>query len=377
MTRARRVTRDSAGSPSTRCRTDEHGCASAQSLAITRPWAELPGARPTACALQPHPRDHERTPAMYTMFDPFPALAPLASERPTLPALARVPAQGLELVGESPRMRELLDALAVAARAPVPVLVTGAAGTGKTAVATALHDASPRRDVPLVTVNCAAVPAERIEAELFGRGRTRGLLASAANGTLLLEEVGRLPLAAQARLVEVLERGTFERTAGDVVAMRCDVRIVATSSEDLDAALDAGTLREDLHRYLAAVELQLPDLRERGDDVRLLARHFFGLAVERTGRDDLYGFASAALDAVAARTWPDNVRGLADAIERGTLLAAGPWLEADDVVRPHIPCRRTPAREEVLWLDDPRREAEEPCVDDEPRSSPSGLRRRV
>jgi sigma-54 specific flagellar transcriptional regulator A len=219
------------------------------------------------------------------------------------------------------------------------VLVTGESGTGKELVVAALHDSSTRRSAPLITINCGAIPNELVESELFGHTKgaftgaqamRRGLVAAAEGGTLFLDEVGELPLTVQVKLLRLLQQREYT-PLGETRAVKCDVRIVAATNRDLEAEVKAGRFREDLFYRLNVIHVELPALRERKGDLNLLARHFCRLFAERCGRDDIRGLSDAAIAAIEAYPWPGNVRALENAIERGVLLAAGPYVEADDV----------------------------------------------
>jgi two-component system response regulator HydG len=225
---------------------------------------------------------------------------------------------GDTLVGKSVAMRAVRDVVRQVADLDVTVLVTGETGTGKEAVARALHAASARRDRPFVTVHCGALPAE-IEAQLFGQS-----LSQAAGGTLFLEEIDALPVALQARLVEALE----DRPV--------DVRVVVATVADLEAAVADGTFREDLFYRLNVVHLELPPLRARGDDVLALAQLFLERAARRLKRP-VRGIAPPAAAALLAHPWPGNVRELAGAVERAVALT-----KYEDIVASDLPERAPP-----------------------------------
>ncbi|MBE0564388.1 MAG: sigma 54-interacting transcriptional regulator, partial [Krumholzibacteria bacterium] len=236
--------------------------------------------------------------------------------------------QGATIVGTSPAMRPVLDAVAKVARTDATVLVCGETGTGKELVARAVHAASARARKPLITVNCAAVPANLIESEFFGHvkgaftGATaprEGRFALADGGTLFLDEIGELPLDLQAKLLRVLQEGEFE-PVGSSTPRLVDVRVIAATNRDLAAEAAAGRFREDLYYRLHVFPVAVPPLRERGDDVLLLADHFLQRCARHLGRPP------AALDArgrQAVRTyrWPGNVRELQNLVERALILA--------------------------------------------------------
>lgn len=244
-----------------------------------------------------------------------------------------------KIISQDPRLAHVLDTIDRVARSSCTVLVTGESGTGKELVVAALHDASARRTSPLVTINCGAIPNELVESELFGhakgaftgaQGSRRGLVASAEGGTLFLDEVGELPLTVQVKLLRLLQQREYT-PLGDTRSVKCDVRIVAATNRDLEAEVKAGRFREDLYYRLNVIHVELPPLRERKGDVGLLARHFCRVFADRAGRDDLRGLSDDALLAIEAYPWPGNIRALENAIERGVLLARGPFVEAEDV----------------------------------------------
>ncbi|MBX3228589.1 MAG: sigma-54-dependent Fis family transcriptional regulator [Labilithrix sp.] len=244
-----------------------------------------------------------------------------------------------KIVGRDPRLANMLETIDRVARSSCTVLVSGESGTGKELVVAALHDASDRRAAPLVTINCGAIPNDLVESELFGHVRGaftgattdhHGHVAAAEGGTLFLDEIGELPLTMQVKLLRVLQQREYT-PLGATEALRCDVRVVAATNRDLEAEVGAGRFREDLYYRLDVIHLALPPLRERTADLRLLARHFCRVFAERAGRDDLRGLSDAAFAAIEGHPWPGNVRALENALERGVLLARGPFVEADDV----------------------------------------------
>jgi len=244
-----------------------------------------------------------------------------------------------KIISQDFRLAQVLDTIDRVARSSCTVLVTGESGTGKELVVAALHDASTRRSAPLVTINCGAIPNELVESELFGhakgaftgaQGSRRGLVAAAEGGTLFLDEVGELPLSVQVKLLRLLQQREYT-PLGETRAVKCDVRIVAATNRNLEAEVKAGRFREDLYYRLNVIYVELPPLRERKGDLSLLARHFCRVFAERAGRDDLRGLSDDALLAIEAYPWPGNVRALENALERGVLLARGPFVEAEDV----------------------------------------------
>jgi sigma-54 specific flagellar transcriptional regulator A len=241
------------------------------------------------------------------------------------------------LVSGSAAMSEVLAIIRHVAPSRSTVLVTGESGTGKEVVVRALHDASPRRGRPFVAVNCGAIADNLVESELFGHARgaftgavcaRRGLVAAAEGGTLFLDEVGELSLAAQVKLLRLLQAREY-MPVGETRPVRCDVRIVAATNRDLEAEVAAGRFREDLFYRLAVVHVHLPPLRDRREDIRPLAEHFLRLARARVGREDVVGFGPGVMELLEADDWPGNVRALENAIERAVLLSRGPLVEAD------------------------------------------------
>ena len=233
----------------------------------------------------------------------------------------------LPLIGRSPAMQDVYRIIARVVANDLTVLVSGESGTGKELVARAIHDLGPRRAQPFIAINMAAIPRELIEAELFGyeRGaftgaaqRTAGRFEQAAGGTLFLDEIGDMPLDAQTRLLRVLQQGEFT-TVGGARAIRADVRIVAATNRDLGTQVASGAFREDLFYRLNVVPVRLPALRERREDVALLARHFLdGAVAQGLPRRSL---TTDALAVLAAHDWPGNVRELENLMRRLAVLA--------------------------------------------------------
>ncbi len=243
-----------------------------------------------------------------------------------------------EMIGSGAAMRRLFDVIRRAAPSEGRVLVTGENGTGKELVARALHAGSRRKDAPFVKLNCAAVPAELIESELFGheRGAFTGAVAArkgkfeqADGGTLFLDEVGDMPAAMQAKVLRVLQEGEFERVGGQQT-LRCDVRVVAATNRDLPADVKAGRFREDLYYRLNVVPIHAPPLRERREDVPELAARFLAEACERNGRRPMR-LAREAVLSLQAHEWPGNVRELRNLVERLAILCDGPEIGGADV----------------------------------------------
>jgi len=244
-----------------------------------------------------------------------------------------------KLVGKSPQLREVIQVIDRVARSACNVLITGESGTGKEMIVAALHDASPRSAAPLVTVNCGAIPESLLESELFGHAKgaftgaisaRQGRVALADKGTLFLDEVGELPLVVQVKLLRLLQQREYS-PVGDDRTILSDIRVVAATNRDLEEEVAAGRFRQDLYYRLNVMHLHLPPLRERVEDVELLALHFLRTSAARVGREDLHGFSTEAFDVVKAYDWPGNVRALENAVERAVLLAAGPLITVADL----------------------------------------------
>ncbi|MBI4702043.1 MAG: sigma-54-dependent Fis family transcriptional regulator [Deltaproteobacteria bacterium] len=245
---------------------------------------------------------------------------------------------GGELVGAGPALVALRTLVARAAQAQATVLIRGERGTGKELVARAIHAGSRRSAGPLEKVNCAAVPGELIESELFGHeagaftGATkqrRGKFERAGGGTLFLDEVGDMPLAMQAKLLRVLQEREIERVGGSEV-IKVDVRVVAATNRDLERACEAGGFRPDLFDRLNVLPLCIPPLRAHREDIPLLARHFLSLAAPANDRPGME-ITAAALDALGAHGFPGNVRELRNVIERLVILTPGESIDRPQV----------------------------------------------
>ncbi|MDO1529614.1 nitrogen regulation protein NR(I) [Fulvimonas sp. R45] len=256
------------------------------------------------------------------------ALADAPHAAAPLPASAPAPVPSL--LGESAPMREVFRLIGRVAASDLNVLVTGETGTGKELVARALHEESARRGKPFVALNTAAIPAELLESELFGheagaftgaQRRVAGRFEQAEGGTLFLDEIGDMPLVLQTRLLRVLAGGEFYRVGGREL-IRCDVRIVAATHQDLDALAAAGRFRADLKHRLDVVRIELPPLRARREDIPRLAQHFLAAAARELKLPPKH-FAKAALKAIAQRDFPGNVRELENLCRRLAVIAPG------------------------------------------------------
>jgi len=253
------------------------------------------------------------------------------------------------LVVESPAMRQALEIVARVAAHPTTVLITGDRGTGKEMIAQAIHRASPRAGGPFVAVNCAAIPDTLLESELFGyvkgafTGATAdrpGLFEQAEDGTLLLDEIGELPLPLQAKLLRVLQENEIRRV-GDQKTRRVNVRLLAATARDLAADAAAGRFRHDLFDRLNVVAIHLPALSERREDIAPLARHFAALLARRLGRR--LELSDAAVAWLREQPWPGNVRALEHAIERAAVLSDKEILDPVDLRKEPLPAPRSGA----------------------------------
>jgi two-component system response regulator AtoC len=233
-----------------------------------------------------------------------------------------------QLVAEGPAMKEVLRVVQKVAPTPTTVLIQGESGTGKELVARALHDLSPRAERPFVAVNCGAIPEQLIESELFGHAKgaftdartaKRGLFEEADGGSLLLDEVGELPLQVQPALLRVLQSGEVRRV-GDSRSSRVDVRLLAATNRDLAADVQSGRFREDLYYRLNVVQVALPALRERQDEIALLAERLLARHAQRIGIP-ARRLSAAALERMQRYRWPGNVREMENALERALVLS--------------------------------------------------------
>jgi nitrogen regulation protein NR(I) len=242
------------------------------------------------------------------------------------------------IIGTSTGITDLYAILERVADTPTTVLITGESGTGKELVARALHDHSSRKDKPFIKVNCAAIPKELIESELFGyeRGAFTGAVSSkpgrfelANGGTLFLDEIGEIPVEMQVKLLRALQESEFERVGG-IKTIRVDVRLVAATNRDLKKLIAGGTFREDLYYRLNVVPIRLPALRERAVDIPLLVEHFLRRFNERL-KKHVIGAAPEALDVLASYPWPGNIRELENVVERAVLFCDTENVRADDL----------------------------------------------
>jgi sigma-54 specific flagellar transcriptional regulator A len=253
-------------------------------------------------------------------------------------AIAELVGADLEgmIIGDAPVMAGLRRLVRQVAPSDASVLLTGPSGSGKEVVARAVHAQSRRAGKPFVAVNCGAIPRELLESELFGHekgsftgahAQHKGRFEEAHGGTLFLDEIGDMPADMQVKLLRVLEERAVQRVGGRG-QIEVDVRIVAATHRDIDAAIDAGSFREDLFYRLAVFPIEIPSLAERGGDVPLLARHFLG---QGRGRAPGVNFNAAAYARMTEHGWPGNVRELRNFVERANIMFSGRTIGADEV----------------------------------------------
>ncbi len=259
------------------------------------------------------------------------------------------------VIGDSAAMQALYGKISKVAPTDAAVLIVGETGTGKELIANAIHRASPRANHALISVNCAAIPENLIEAELFGHekgaftGATQareGLIAAADGGTLFLDEIGELPLEAQARLLRVLQEGEV-RAIGSVTSRKVSVRLIAATHRDLQKMCSENTFREDLYFRINVVQLNLPALRERGSDILLIARLLLSRYCEKLARP-LLSFSKAAEQAILDYPWPGNVRELDNIIQRAVILCDQPG----ELGAEQLELRQTAAKPQPASLED-------------------------
>ncbi|VAW39524.1 Two-component system response regulator protein [hydrothermal vent metagenome] len=242
------------------------------------------------------------------------------------------------MIGKSEHMRAMYQRVEKVAPAPSSVLITGESGTGKELVARAIHNLSPRKNAPFISINCAAMPDNLLESELFGHEKgaftdaiamRKGRFERADSGTLFLDEIGEMPPSLQAKLLRVLQERSFERVGGDHT-LKVDVRILAATNKDLKDEVDKGNFRDDLYYRLNVIHIHLPPLRERVEDIPLLVVNFLEKNKKKLGKDNL-DISPEALRLLMTLPWEGNVRELENTIERATILCENNRIEAEDV----------------------------------------------
>jgi two-component system NtrC family response regulator len=246
-----------------------------------------------------------------------------------------------EMIGVSEAIQQVFSAIRKVAMSDLPVLITGESGTGKELTAKAIHDRSNQRDKPFVAINCGAIPETLIESELFGYERgaftgavqqKRGRIEAAEGGTLFLDEVGEVPLSLQVKLLRFLQEHQFERVGGQD-SISIDVRVIAATNVNLKNAIQHGSFRDDLFYRLAVMHIHLPPLRERREDVLLMASTFLRQLVEQQDRY-VKGFAVDAIRAMKHYLWPGNIRELLNKLRRAVVMADTPYITASDMELP-------------------------------------------
>ncbi len=260
------------------------------------------------------------------------------------------------IIGRSEAMQEIFDTIERVGPSRATVLLAGESGVGKDLIARAIHFHSPRRDRPLVKINCTAIPENLMESELFGyekgaftgaAGSKPGKFEQADTGTVFLDEIGDVPANIQVKLLRVLQEREFERL-GSNVTRHIDVRVIAATNQDLRAALEQGTFREDLYYRLNVVPLNIPPLRDRKQDIPFLASHFVKKLAPETGCR-VQSISPAAMEKLMEYHWPGNVRELENVIERSLVMCAGEQLDAPDIKLESAP-RPRPKGEEQRFL---------------------------
>ena len=274
------------------------------------------------------PFDLDKVLAVVARASAVPAAAPVAEEF----------AESRVLIGESAPMQEVFRTIGRLSRSSISVLLTGETGSGKEVVARALHQHSPRSEGPFVAINAAAIPSELLESELFGHekgsftgahARRPGRFEEAAGGTLFLDEIGDMPSPLQTRLLRVLAEGDYHRVGGRDL-LRADVRVLTATHQDLQRNIAEGSFREDLYHRLNVISIELPPLRERSDDIPLLARHFLRQAAKEMGLEEKY-LSPETILALQKKAWPGNVRQLQNLCQQLCVMAPGEQILPEDL----------------------------------------------
>lgn len=243
----------------------------------------------------------------------------------------------IRILGNSPKLMDLLDKVSKISDMPINVLITGETGTGKELIAKTIHYSSMRSDKPFVALNCSAIPESIFEAEMFGveKGVATGVdkrigrIEQADGGTLFFDEIGDMPLPAQAKILRVIQDRLLDRVGGRK-AIPVDVRIIAATHKDLRQAISEKTFREDLFYRLNVIHLHMPSLRDRAEDIPVLLNYFLEQSIKRLGRPPIR-FSQEAIELLTGYSWPGNVRELENEIERAVALAATDMITVDDL----------------------------------------------
>jgi len=275
-----------------------------------------------------------------------------------------------QIIGGSPAMLRTLDLVNQVASSAATVLIQGESGTGKELIANAIHHGSPRRDRPFIKVNCAALPETLLESELFGyeRGAFTGAVARkegrfelANSGTLFMDEIGDLSPTTQAKLLRVLQEGEFERLGG-TRTLKADVRLVAATNADLAVLVREKRFREDLFYRLNVITIEIPPLRERREDIPVLAQHFLRRFAAKNAKT-MTGFAEETLDILQTYSWPGNVRELENVIERAVVLTRSPMISPADLPETLVGSDQA-ARHLVISIGTPLEEVEDRLIEE-------------
>ena len=275
------------------------------------------------------------------------------------------------IIGRSPAMERVLETVAQVAPSEATVLITGGSGTGKEMIAGAIHFNSPRKDGQFVKINCAAITETLLESELFGHEkgsftgahrRKEGRFRLAHGGSLFMDEISEMSLAMQVKLLRVLQEKELTRVGGEDV-IKVDVRVIAATNKNLMEEIDAGRFREDLYYRLNVVTLDIPPLRERREDIPLLAQHFLQ-TFSKKNRKKIKGFTPQAMDHLLKYNWPGNVRELMNAVERGVVLARSDYLDTEDfpLILKGGPAEEEPLSKDVIPADLPLEEVEKVTI---------------
>jgi len=276
-----------------------------------------------------------------------------------------------QMIGASPAFRRMMTLVEQIADSSATVLIQGESGTGKELVARSIHERSPRRNGPFVAVNCAALPETLLESELFGyekgaftgaAGRKEGRFELADGGTLFLDEVADLSLVTQPKILRVLQEGEFERLGG-TRTQPVDVRIVAATNQELAEMVREKRFREDLYYRLNVITIRVPPLRERYEDVSVLAQHFLRVYAAKNGRK-LEGFTAEAIQRLEAYAWPGNVRELENLVERSVVLARKDRIDAEDLPEEVAGVKRPPRDAILELIGSPLAEIEQRLLDE-------------
>ena len=271
------------------------------------------------------------------------------------------------MIGVAPVMQNLFSLVKKISANDYPVLITGESGTGKEMVAHAIHELSPRRNNPLVIINCGTIPENLLESELFGheRGAFTGAVAKKVGkfeqgnkGTIFLDEISELPLAMQVKILRCLQEGTIERVGGNNT-LSLDIRIIAATNADLKKAVDEGDFREDLYYRLNVVPMELPSLKERPEDIMVLAQHFLRKEAQshKIGR---VSYSPGAIAALSSHDWPGNVRELQNRIRRALTVFSGHLITPEDLGLDV--CKTDRDDERLLTLQEARNQCDQDCV---------------